>query len=450
MTARPGANWQPFTAGPTTAVATAPNAAIASGQSVAVSLLFTASDADGDAITKYALWDDNTNGHFTVNGAPLGSGVEIDVTVAQLAQTTYVAGNGADQLYVRAFSGTQWGAWKAFTAGPTTAMVAAPNVAIASGQSRAASSLFTASDADGDAITKYGFWDSNTNGHFAVNGANQGSNVEIVVTAAQVSQTSYVAGNATDQLYVRAFSSAQWGAWQAFTGGPVAPQVTASNLLTLPGQTIAASSLFTASDPNGGSIATYAFWDSNSNGHFSVNGVTQAANAEIDVTAAQLANTAYVSGSGTDQLYVRVNNGTAWSAWQPFTATGSTPAIINNGATLKLGSVYAGQVTFFGSTGTLKLDNSASFAGTVAGMIAQDMIDFADINFATVQTPTVLNATAAGGTLHVTDGTHTANIALLGNYLASTFVASSDGHGGTLVVDPPANQNNLLTMSAHA
>ncbi|HEY5130523.1 MAG TPA: hypothetical protein VIJ35_25090 [Bradyrhizobium sp.] len=81
----------------------------------------------------------------------------------------------------------------------------------------------------------------------------------------------------------------------------------------------------------------------------------------------------------------------------------------------------------------------------------QVQIDFADISFASVQTPTFTNATATGGTLHVTDGTHTANIALLGNYLASTFVASSDGHGGTSVIDPPAaaNQNNPLAQVQH-
>jgi hypothetical protein len=45
---------------------------------------------------------------------------------------------------------------------------------------------------------------------------------------------------------------------------------------------------------------------------------------------------------------------------------------------------------------------------------------------------------SADGTLHVTDGAHSANIALLGNYMASTFVASSDSHGGTSVIDPPA------------
>ncbi len=46
--------------------------------------------------------------------------------------------------------------------------------------------------------------------------------------------------------------------------------------------------------------------------------------------------------------------------------------------------------------------------------------------------------TAAGGVLTVTDGAHTAHIALRGDYRSSTFTASSDGYGGTIVVDPTA------------
>jgi hypothetical protein len=98
------------------------------------------------------------------------------------------------------------------------------------------------------------------------------------------------------------------------------------------------------------------------------------------------------------------------------------------GATVEISSAFDKQATFVGDTGTLKLDNSSSFAGTVAGMSGQDTIDFADIIFATVQSLT-FSGNSSGGTLAVTDGTHTASIALLGNYLASTFVASSDGHG---------------------
>ena len=82
-----------------------------------------------------------------------------------------------------------------------------------------------------------------------------------------------------------------------------------------------------------------------------------------------------------------------------------------------------------------QLDDSQDFKGLVAGLTAADTFYLRDINFATVQTPT-FSGNSSGATLHVTDATHTANIGLLGNYLASTFAASSDGHGGTDIVDP--------------
>ena len=51
------------------------------------------------------------------------------------------------------------------------------------------------------------------------------------------------------------------------------------------------------------------------------------------------------------------------------------------------------------------------------------------------------------GALTVSDGTHTANIAILGNYSLANFIASSDGHGGTSVVDPPLAGGNALYTS---
>jgi hypothetical protein len=68
-------------------------------------------------------------------------------------------------------------------------------------------------------------------------------------------------------------------------------------------------------------------------------------------------------------------------------------------------------------------------------MSEQDTIDFATIDPTKVQQPSY---DPASGKLHVTDGTNSADIALLGNYMSSVFVSSSDGHGGTSVVDPPA------------
>jgi hypothetical protein len=112
-------------------------------------------------------------------------------------------------------------------------------------------------------------------------------------------------------------------------------------------------------------------------------------------------------------------------------------ASISGSSVFEFGAASNEKVTFAsGASGTLRLDDSQDFHGTVAGLTTADTLDLRDINFASVQTPTYLNGTSSGGTLHVTDGTHTANVALLGNYLASTFTPSSDSHGGTNIVDP--------------
>src|ERR1700730_8718842 len=99
-----------------------------------------------------------------------------------------------------------------------------------------------------------------------------------------------------------------------------------------------------------------------------------------------------------------------WSPWSP-SFTVSDPTTIGAGETLELTSGYSGQLSFAADTGTLKLDNSATFAGTVAGMAGQDTIDFADIDPTKAQAASY-SGDASGGTLTVTDGARTANIAL--------------------------------------
>jgi choice-of-anchor C domain-containing protein len=146
------------------------------------------------------------------------------------------------------------------------------------------------------------------------------------------------------------------------------------------------------------------------------------------------------------------------SAWGPALGEVSATALVIGqttiaaGATTEITSAFSGAITFAGSTGTLQLDNSSSFSGTVAGLAGQDTLDLRDVNPATVQTPTY-SGSSSGGTLTVTDGSHTAKIALLGNYLASTFVTSSDSHGGTAVVDPLLTSSNpqmLMSQPLHA
>src|SRR5439155_1487990 len=90
------------------------------------------------------------------------------------------------------------------------------NLTASKGQSFVASSLFTASDADGDTLTQYDFWDTGGGGgHFLVNGVTQPANQDIHFTASQLVQTTYQSGSGADTLWVRAYDGTLWSAWSA-------------------------------------------------------------------------------------------------------------------------------------------------------------------------------------------------------------------------------------------
>jgi hypothetical protein len=120
-------------------------------------------------------------------------------------------------------------------------------------------------------------------------------------------------------------------------------------------------------------------------------------------------------------------------------STSAQPSSISiaDGATTEIQSAFSGAVLFDGSTGTLQLDNSSSFSGTVAGLLGQDKLDLMDIDPASVHTP-LYSGDGSTGALMVTDGVHTANIQLFGDYIGSTFAPSNDGHGGTFINDVPS------------
>jgi hypothetical protein len=75
-------------------------------------------------------------------------------------------------------------------------------------------------------------------------------------------------------------------------------------------------------------------------------------------------------------------------------------------------------------------------------------LDLRDITFTSGVTKATYSGTTASGTLTVTDGTHTAHIKLVGDYTtAGAFTLSSDGHGGTKVVDPTPSTPAALTQA---
>jgi hypothetical protein len=279
-----------------------------------------------------------------VNGAVQAAGTVIDITAAQLAQTSFVSGLVSDNLQIRAFDGLAWSAadnaaWAPFsvTVANAAPVVGTTNVTRAHFQSYALSSLIPVSDADGDTITKYQLWDSTrdpNSGYFMVNGQVMAAGTVIEITAAQLPQTVFVTGSAGDRLEARAFDGLAWSAADTAAWSPFTVTVAANNLPspithdinTTAGQTFALSALFQVNDADGDSMTRYQLWDSTADpnsGHFVVNGQAQAASRVIDITAAQFGQTSFVTGTVGDALQIRAFDGISWSAadtqaWAPF------------------------------------------------------------------------------------------------------------------------------------
>jgi hypothetical protein len=122
-----------------------------------------------------------------------------------------------------------------------------------------------------------------------------------------------------------------------------------------------------------------------------------------------------------------------------------------DGGVAAFASTFSQNVRFGTAGGTLRLADSQAFHGTVLAFstTGASAFDLRDIAFVGASEAT-FSGTAVGGVLTVTDGTHTARIALSGDYRGSTWISSSDGSGGVVVVDPASRTNTLPFVSAMA
>ena len=170
---------------------------------------------------------------------------------------------------------------------------------------------------------------------------------------------------------------------------------------------------------------------------------TGANTLRVDTAGTTVSNSGTMEATGQGGLTVSsalLNNGLVWARTGGVLVSG--PVTGKGGAELSgasgmefASSVGANQSVTFdpGATGTLRLDASALFAGTITGLTSANRIDLADLSASNT-----MSATLTGTTLRVTDGTRTTNLALAGQYAGATFDAVNDGAGHVMVSVHPA------------
>jgi VCBS repeat-containing protein len=180
----------------------------------------------------------------------------------------------------------------------------------------------------------------------------------------------------------------------------------------------------------------------------------------IDTGAAEVINSGTLRATGSGGLVIHsdiANSGLLWANGGNITTDGNVSgtgsALIDGETTFEMGGTFSENVTLeAGAKATLRIDHAADFRGTVAGFDGNDLLDLADLAFGGSTTlGYAANSNNTGGTLTASDGTHTATIALLGQYTAASFVMSADSFGGTLIHDvTPATLTPTLTPPQHA
>ncbi|MGA8991963.1 MAG: hypothetical protein WB500_16555, partial [Rhodoplanes sp.] len=181
----------------------------------------------------------------------------------------------------------------------------------------------------------------------------------------------------------------------------------------------------------------------------------------IDTGSNAVINAGTLEATGSGGLVVDsdiANTGLIWAHGGDITVNGSVSgaggALLTGNATLEFAAAASINVTFVGADdfGTLVLDNPTAYTGQIFGFTGtgpenSDIINLKGITFDDGTSWTYYDDTGSntGGTLTIYDtvnGVTTAVDSLTfgdGEYTTANFILTSDGNGGTLIADPPAD-----------
>jgi hypothetical protein len=221
------------------------------------------------------------------------------------------------------------------------------------------------------------------------------------------------------------------------------------------GELTAATTLTAAGLANDGSMALLG--GSGNLAEFVINGgATNTGNisifgsAELDVTGTHV----FVQDSGSTTVsgtfianVIEVEGGVVDFTSAVAAGDGAATFDIGSVGTLAFGGAVSSThaVDFTAATGTLALGAQASLAGTISGFSGSDVIDLQNVTV----TGLSYSGSATSGTLSVTESSGAVvTLAFKGNYTTASFGTSSDGQGGTDIIDPPRGARFIGSVDA--
>lgn len=317
----------------TAPVVTALNKALRIGNKTLLSSLFTATDADGDPITKVQIFDSNnalSSGNFELSGSELAAGVWHTFDISQLASLRFASATNiqSDSFSIRVFAGTDWSLASSATIFSVQANTTAPvgaisDFTIVAYEKINVSNLVNAFDVDGFPIAQYQFRDRTVganSGFFQVNGVAKTQGVWFTIDPNQFNNLYFVAALvAVDEILdMRVFDGGLWSSVDLSLARTLAnanrPVVQYAQFLKEARSESSVADLFTWSDEDNNTAKSFSFLDldaSAESGFFSLNGNVFAAGQWFSVTPTELGNLKWTAASinQTESFNLRVFDG---------------------------------------------------------------------------------------------------------------------------------------------
>lgn len=162
----------------------------------------------------------------------------------------------------------------------------------------------------------------------------------------------------------------------------------------------------------------------------------------IDTGAKTITNSGLIEDTNLGGTLIKSplrNDGTLLASLGSLTVDGPVSGIgigkIAKGGDLSFLSSFTENVSFLTGGGTLSLADPQAYLGKIRGFssLGSTALDLTSFSFGP-QVQTLFSGNAAGGVLTIVDGSQTAKLNLVGDYLNTVFTTVSDGAGGTKIV----------------
>ncbi len=169
--------------------------------------------------------------------------------------------------------------------------------------------------------------------------------------------------------------------------------------------------------------------------------VTVDAHATVKTTGDVILTDTAVTNDGT----IEITSGTLKLTGEIGSGNGPVGSVqIDAGALFELNGSDTQNVVFHGEGAKLQID-SCEFNGSLVDLAATNKIDLRVIGYGSNTT-----GTYASGVLTITDGTHSIEMTLVGNYEDGHFAGASDGNGGTLITLNARNEAPVIAAEDKA